>query len=59
MPDKEIKCVECGEVFLYTEALQKKLQDLFAQGKIEGVSEPKRCQPCRAAKKQAKRSQGN
>jgi len=59
MPDKQIKCVECGEDFIYTEQLQKKLQDLFAAGKIEGVSEPKRCQPCRAARKQNKRSQGS
>lgn len=59
MPDKEIKCVECGETFLYTEQLQKKLHDLFAAGKIDGVTEPKRCLPCRSARKQNKRSQGS
>lgn len=59
MSDKQIKCVECGENFMYTEALQKKLQDLFAAGKIDGVTEPKRCPPCRAERKQAKKSQGN
>ena len=51
MPDKEITCVECHQPFLYTEQMQQKLQELAESGKIDRVNEPKRCAPCRAARK--------
>jgi hypothetical protein len=58
MPDKQIKCIECGNEFVYTQALQDKLATLYEEGKIDSVTEPKRCQPCRAERKQRSRSQG-
>lgn len=52
MPDKTLKCVDCKADFTFTESEQK-----FFESK--GFTEPKRCKPCRDAKKQAKKSQGN
>lgn len=49
--DKQLTCKECGSSFVYTEAMQQKLKELAESGKIDRVNEPKRCQPCRAAKK--------
>lgn len=59
MPDKELTCLECGDKFIYSEAMQQKLDELAKAGKIERVNEPKRCMPCRQAKKQRHRSQGS
>lgn len=44
MPDKTIECVDCGAAFVFTEKDQK----FFASKKY---NDPKRCQPCRQAKK--------
>lgn len=44
--DKSITCVECGTTFTFTAADQEK----FAQ--LGYRNEPKRCSPCRAARKQ-------
>ena len=43
--DKEIVCVGCRETFVFTEGEQEFFRD-------KGYTEPKRCQPCRRAKKQ-------
>lgn len=43
--DKEIQCVECGNTFTFTVAEQ----EFFEQKGY--TNEPKRCQPCRQARK--------
>jgi CxxC-x17-CxxC domain-containing protein len=43
--DKQLKCVDCGADFTFTAAEQER----FAQ--LGFTNEPKRCSPCRAAKK--------
>lgn len=45
--DKQLTCVDCGAEFTFTAAEQEK----FAQ--LGFTNEPKRCAPCRAAKKAA------
>jgi len=52
MPDKKIECVDCKAEFIFTE----RDQQFFTS---KGFTDPKRCKPCREAKKQAKRSQGS
>ena len=46
--DKQLKCMECGQDFTYTVAEQELHQSLGYQ------NEPKRCNPCREAKRQRK-----
>ena len=48
--DKTLKCMECGQDFTYTVAEQELHQSLGYQ------NEPKRCTPCREAKRQRKGS---
>lgn len=43
--DKQIRCVECGNDFTFTAAEQ----EFFSQKGY--TNEPKRCQPCRQARK--------
>lgn len=43
MPDVEIPCVQCKEIFLFTE----KEQELFYQ---RNMMSPQRCQKCRSKK---------
>ena len=45
--DKELSCVDCGTGFTFTSGEQER----FAQ--LGFTNEPKRCAPCRAAKKAA------
>ena len=45
MPDLEITCAECGEPFPFTE----REQDYYRE---RGLSHPKRCKPCRDARRQ-------
>jgi CxxC-x17-CxxC domain-containing protein len=45
--DKSLKCVECGAEFVFSSGEQER----FAQ--LGFTNEPKRCSPCRAAKKAA------
>jgi predicted exporter len=56
MPDKQIQCVECSQPFAFTEQMRSRLERLVQEGKIEQYHEPKRCHPCREAKKQRARS---
>ena len=51
MPDKELSCKDCGQLFTFTEGEQ----DFFSQ---RGFSEPVRCRPCRDARKAQKASGG-
>lgn len=44
MPDKELKCADCGKPFPFTEGEQR----FYAE---KQYTEPKRCKPCREAKK--------
>jgi len=46
--DKTLKCVECGQDFVYTASEQELHQSLGYQ------NEPKRCGPCREAKRMRK-----
>lgn len=43
MPDVEIPCVQCKEIFLFTE----KEQDTFYR---QNLAQPQRCQKCRSKK---------
>jgi len=43
--DKQLTCVDCGTAFTFTAGEQER----FAQ--LGFTNEPKRCAPCRAAKK--------
>src|SRR5947208_8142049 len=43
--DKQLTCVDCGTAFTFTAGEQER----FAQ--LGFTNEPKRCSPCRAAKK--------
>ena len=43
MPDLELPCVQCKEIFIYTE----KEQMLFYQ---RNMAQPQRCQKCRSKK---------
>lgn len=45
MPDIEITCIDCKTPFTHSE----RDQEFYA---TQGFSEPKRCRPCRTAKKQ-------
>jgi CxxC-x17-CxxC domain-containing protein len=45
--DKILVCADCGQQFVFTASEQ----DFFAQ---RGFSEPKRCAPCRNARKAAR-----
>lgn len=42
--DKKIKCLDCGEEFLFTE----RDQEFYAE---KGFTEPKRCKSCRKLRK--------
>ncbi len=50
--DKTLKCVECGQDFTYTASEQELHQSLGYQ------NEPKRCSPCREAKRMRKGDSG-
>ena len=50
--DRQITCEECQTEFTFTIGEQDHFQKL-------GFTPPKRCKPCRAARKQAQRSQGH
>jgi CxxC-x17-CxxC domain-containing protein len=43
--DKQLTCVDCGTAFTFTAAEQERFAELGF------TNEPKRCGPCRAAKK--------
>lgn len=47
MPDEIKKCVDCGKDWTLTEGERKFFDE-------KGLTPPKRCKPCRAAKKQQK-----
>jgi CxxC-x17-CxxC domain-containing protein len=44
MPDLELKCVQCGEIFIYTE----KEQEMFYR---RNLSQPQRCANCRPSRR--------
>ena len=47
MPDRNVKCADCQKEFLYSEGEQT-----FYRSKQ--LSDPKRCKPCRDAKRMAR-----
>ena len=52
MSDKQISCVDCGSEFTFTSGEQER----YAQ--LGFTNEPKRCGPCRAAKKASRGDSG-
>ena len=50
--DKQITCVDCGSEFTFSSGEQER----FAQ--LGFTNEPKRCSPCRAAKKASRPGEG-
>ncbi len=51
LKDKTLKCKDCGSEFVFG----ARDQEFFVK---QGYQDPKRCKPCRDAKKQANKSQG-
>ena len=49
--DKQLECADCKQTFVFTGRDQQFFEE-------KQFVPPKRCKPCREAKKQAKRSQG-
>ena len=49
--DKKINCEDCKEGFVFTSGEQSFLQGLVDKGDMGQVNLPKRCLPCRKAKK--------
>ena len=49
MPDKTLKCVECGVEFVFTEGDQKFYEE-------KGSQEPKRCKECRNKAKERRQA---
>lgn len=49
--DIELVCL-CGKPFTWTKGEQEFINDLLSKGKVQEVSQPKRCKDCRAKKKQ-------
>lgn len=52
--DKELVCQEknCGRSFIFTAGEQNFLQGLYEDGKIQAITAPKRCEDCKAKKKE-------
>lgn len=50
--DKAIECVQCREMFIFTEGEQM----YYAEKGF--TNDPKRCKACRELKKQSRKSQG-
>lgn len=53
MPDKSIQCQDCKATFVFTEQEQEHYHKLVEEGKFKEYNEPKRCQPCRVARKKS------
>jgi CxxC-x17-CxxC domain-containing protein len=53
MASKTITCVECQNPFEFTDDDRARLDRLVEEGKLERWTEPKRCAPCRQARKRA------
>ena len=53
MASKTIACVGCNQNFEFTDDDRARLEKLVELGKIEKWTEPKRCVPCRQARKKA------
>lgn len=51
MADRHIVCADCVQPFLFTEREWNYLHDLFRAGKLPELCPPKRCKPCRDARK--------
>jgi len=51
--DKTLKCVDCGAEFIFS----ARDQEFYAEKGFQ--NEPKRCKPCRDAKKAEKRNRDN
>ena len=52
--DIDIVCF-CGKTFTWERGERMFLEDLFAKGKIDAVTKPKRCKECRLKKKHQKK----
>jgi hypothetical protein len=52
MEDKTLPCADCGQEFEFT----GREQEFYAE---KGFTEPKRCKPCRQARKQRRNNYDN
>ena len=50
--DKEFTCILCNLPFAWTSGEQSFLNDLLQKGKINSITPPKRCAPCRQKRQQ-------
>ena len=53
MAAKQISCVQCQTEFEFTDEDRARLENLVTMKKIDQWTEPKRCLPCRQARKKA------
>jgi CxxC-x17-CxxC domain-containing protein len=53
MASKTISCVQCQAEFEFTDEDRARLESLVEMKKIDQWTEPKRCLPCRQARKKA------
>ncbi len=54
MPDQKLTCSDCGEEFVFTEGEQAFYAKQVDKRTGQAWVPPKRCKPCRAARKQEK-----
>ena len=59
MPDRKITCADCGVEFLFSEGEQAFYAKQVDKRTGKPWMEPKRCKPCRAARKQEKADRFN
>jgi len=53
---KEIICIDCKNVFIFSDGEQAFLAQLAQEGKIEQVVPPKRCPACRRQRKDSRQN---
>lgn len=49
--DIHLNCKDCGSMFVFDEGQQEFLEQLLAAGKIQKITKPVRCLPCRAIRR--------
>lgn len=49
--DKTLTCVQCGVDFVFTAQEQRKFHELVLKLTFKKYNEPKRCLPCRQARR--------
>lgn len=57
--DIELVCGDCKNTFVWTKGEQKFLYGLLNDGRIKGITTPKRCPDCRQTHKQNRFNRAN